>query len=296
MLRDQRADGRRLGEILVERALVTNEQLTQVLSHQLALPWVSLAKVHIEPELLALIPRELATRHHIVPVYLRRVKDRSTLFVATDDPTDDVALAECAVAARVEVRAMVASTDDLMAAIDVWYGGSTRPARASVAPDQLAAGAMRVAVSVFPSPGAERPAPPMIPKPAQLPPRAAIDEVELHDDDVVAHVSDPPAPALRSVVLVVAAPTAFVRNCRIAADAIDARVEKSDLAGAAARARELSPIAIVVTEDVYAFDRLGLTKLAVETDALLVIWSDELEAEYLEPLLETAQHRRAPRK
>ena len=104
-LRDQAADGRRLGEILVARKLVTDKQVTQILSHQLALPWVSLAKITPDAALLALVPKALAERHHIVPVYLRRSKKQSTLYVATDDPTHEVALRECAQAAQMDICA-----------------------------------------------------------------------------------------------------------------------------------------------------------------------------------------------
>ena len=94
-----------------------------------------------------------------------------------------------------------------------------------------------------------------------------------------------------AVILVVGPPVSLVRNCRMAAEALDARVVKASLTDAAARASELSPFAVVVTEAVYAFDRLGLSKLALSNGALLVIWSDELEEEYLEPLLATAYER-----
>ncbi|MEO7112293.1 MAG: hypothetical protein ABI183_17740 [Polyangiaceae bacterium] len=289
-LRDQAADGRRLGEILVARKLVTDTQVTQILSHQLALPWVSLAKITPDPTLLALVSKALAEQHHIVPVYLRRSKTQSTLYVATDDPTNDVALRECANAAKMEVRAMVAASHDIRNAIDAWYGEghaqSTPPSKPAPA------GAMLVAASVAPAP-LDRKSP--IVKPAAIPASRVpkIEELELDDDDVVPHISTPPGKHTRPVVLVVGGRGAFARKCRQAAEAIKADVERSDLAGAAARSRELLPIAIVVPEDIYAFDRLGMTKLSVEVNALLVIWSDDIEPEYLEPLLDTALKRRS---
>ena len=123
ILREQPADGRRLGEILVARGIVTGTLLTQVLSHQLSLPWVSLAKVHAEPSLLALVPRDLAARHRVVPIYLRRDARGTTLYVATDDPLNEAALRDCARAARVDVRPMVAAPEEVSAAIARWYDG-----------------------------------------------------------------------------------------------------------------------------------------------------------------------------
>jgi len=289
-LRDQAADGRRLGEILVARKLVTDKQVTQILSHQLALPWVSLAKITPDAALLALVPKALAERHHIVPVYLRRSKKQSTLYVATDDPTHEVALRECAQAAQMDVRPMVAASNDIRSAIDSWYGGAT--ARSTPPSRPAPAGAMRVAASIAPA-ALDRKTP-LVEKPAVIP-RSRVPKVqalELDDDDLVPHISTPPGKHTRPVVLVVGGRGAFARKCRQAAEAIETDLERIDLAGATERARELAPFAIVVPEAVYAFDRLGLTKLSVEANALLVIWSDDLEPEYLEPLLDTALKRR----
>jgi hypothetical protein len=290
VLRDQVADGRRLGEILVARKLVTDTQLTQILSHQLALPWVSLAKVTPDPALLALVPKALAEQHHLVPVYLRRSKKQSMLYVATDDPTHDDALRECAEAAKMDVRPMVAAPHDIRNAIDAWYGGG--PARSKSPSKPAPAGAMLVAASVAPGPLDRKT--PLVEKPAAIPKARVpkIEELELDDDDVVPFNSNPPGEHTRPVVLVVGGRGAFARKCRQAAEAIEADMERTDLAGASVFARQLVPFAIVVPEDVYAFDRLGMTKLSVEVNALLVIWSDDLEPEYLEPLLDTARKRR----
>jgi hypothetical protein len=290
-LQEQRGDGRRLGEILAARGLLTPAQLTQILSHQLALPWVSLAKVTVDAALLALVPRAVAERHHIVPVYLRREGNRSLLYVATDDPTDEAALRACSDAAGMQVRPMVAASDDLRAAIDVWYGDGSRPVPAPAPPARRSVGAMRAVVSAPLTTTVERP--PAVTKPAKLPVLVPpIEEVELGEEDVVPHVSAPPAQGPEAIVLVVAAPKSLVRKCRQAAAALHARVKATDFASASQYVRELSPFAVVVTEDVYAFDRLGISKLVLDADALLVIWSDDLDAEYLEPLLDTAHKHR----
>ena len=131
-------------------------------------------------------------------------------------------------------------------------------------------------------------------KPVAIPaPRVPkIEELELPDEDVVPHISSAPVGAPRPFVLVVGGRGTFARKCQEAANAIGADVERTDLSSALLHAQQLNPFAIVVPEDVYAFDRLGMTKLALTTNALLVIWTDDLEPEFLEPLLDTALKRR----
>ena len=94
VLERQKVDRRRLGDLLIERNLVEPRRLAQIISYQLSCPWLSLTNVDIPRELLELVPRDLAIKHTLVPVHLRDKKGTTFLYVATHDPTDDAALAE----------------------------------------------------------------------------------------------------------------------------------------------------------------------------------------------------------
>ena len=263
-LAEQKASHERLGYVLVERGIVSPTRLAHVLSFQLACPWVAPNSIDIPPALLALVPAPLAIEHRLVPVYLRAAP-KQALYVATDDPTDDLALAAIEAVSGLPVRAMVATTSDVREALATLYG-APRPA----------------------------PATPPPPPPRRAPaPTVDADDEELGDDDVIGHatVASPDAEK-RPIVLVVNAPGPFEMACRTAALAIGARVEAADLTSAADLAMELAPLAVAVTDDVYAFDRRGLTRLALESNALLVVWSDDLEPGHIEPLLRTALARR----
>jgi type IV pilus assembly protein PilB len=139
-LATQKERGGRLGEILVELGLVSEVQLAQVLSNQLSIPWVNLYHVEFSRELLNLIPAEVAERYGVIPVYVRKVrKEGDTLFVATDDPTNDVALSTIAQHAALPVKPMVASSSDVRNAIRVYYFGgrptaATAPKKKSIRP------------------------------------------------------------------------------------------------------------------------------------------------------------------
>ena len=125
----QRKDGRKLGQLLIELGLVSEVQLTQTLSRQLSVAWVSLYHVDFSRSLLNLVPKELAEQYCLVPVFVRHVRAQGdTLYIAMDDPTNDSALEAVALAGSLPVKPMIACGSDIRAAIRVYYlGGAPTP-------------------------------------------------------------------------------------------------------------------------------------------------------------------------
>jgi type IV pilus assembly protein PilB len=154
----QRKDGRKLGQLLIELGLVGEVQLTQTLSRQLSVPWVSLYHVDFSRSLLNLVPRVVAERYSLVPIFVRRVRNQGeTLYVAMDDPTSEGAIEEVARAASLPVKPMIACPSDIRAAIRVYYLGESLPGPTVRPPEreQPESGARApqvAAISVAPSP------------------------------------------------------------------------------------------------------------------------------------------------
>lgn len=271
----QRSDKRRLGEILVERGVVNAQQLAQLLSRQLSCPWISLAHLDIAPEVLALIPSDVAIENCVVPVHLRVSKGHKILYVATDDPTDDIALALCAAEAEIAVRPMVAEAGEMRAALARLYGDT----RAEVA----AKPSLRPTPSLAPK-SAVKPPPPVPPARSK---KVSIREA-LEEDDLLEVAPPTPREKRAPTVLVLNAPEAFLAECKHAVTALAASLVDGNIMRAAELVSEHRPCAIVVTDDVYAFDRSGLNKLALDNDAHLVVWSEEVDGRQLAPLLEGA--------
>lgn len=124
----QRKDGRKLGQLLVELGFVTEVQVTQTLSRQLSVPWVSLYHVDFSRSLLNLVPREIAEKYCLVPIFVRRVrKQGETLYIAMDDPTSDSVIHEVSDASAMPVKPMIACPSDIRAAIRVYYLGEEAP-------------------------------------------------------------------------------------------------------------------------------------------------------------------------
>lgn len=168
-----REPSKKLGQVLVERGLITEVQLTQVLGQQLSVPWVSLSHVDFSPQLLARIPVELAERWCLVPIFVRSVKGQGdALYVAMDDPTNDAALAEASRVSSLPARPMIAATSEIRSAIRIYYHGEpaseelppTR-AEAPVAPLTTREPAMGPPTPLA-APTSAVPAPPPAPPPA----------------------------------------------------------------------------------------------------------------------------------
>jgi len=121
-LAQPRPPGKKIGHVLLERGWISEAQLTQTLSLQLGVPWVSLYHIDFSRQLLNRVPREMAETFCLIPIFVRHVKGQGeTLYVATDDPKNDLALAEVARAAQLPTRPMIASPADIRSAIRVYY-------------------------------------------------------------------------------------------------------------------------------------------------------------------------------
>ncbi|MFO0670277.1 MAG: hypothetical protein U0235_11715 [Polyangiaceae bacterium] len=93
---------------------MSETQLTQILGQQLSVPWVSLYHIDFSRQLLNLVPRDVAEKYCLVPIYVRRVrKQGETLYVAMDDPTNEGALAEVTQHAGLPTQPMIAAPSDI---------------------------------------------------------------------------------------------------------------------------------------------------------------------------------------
>ena len=155
VLAAQKQDGRRLGTLIVERGHISEVQLTQILSHQLSVPWVSLLKIEFSRQLLNLVPREVAEQYCLLPIYVRRPRGQGdTLYIAMEDPTNEEALRACSAHAGIPVRPMIAPPSDIRSAIRAYYGLSTATTEP---PPASSAAPARPPEKVTPEPRAVRP-------------------------------------------------------------------------------------------------------------------------------------------
>ncbi len=120
----QKKRGIRLGQVLLQEGFISEPQLVQALSRRLSIPWVSLDHIDIADDLLDLVPAHVAEEFFLIPVYVQTLDRKNrTLFVAMNDPTDDVALRFVSATAGMPVKPMVAGPSDISAAIQTHYYG-----------------------------------------------------------------------------------------------------------------------------------------------------------------------------
>ena len=107
----------KLGDFLIKVNYLTEQQLIEVLEFQLGIPHISLNQYTIEPELLQLVPAELAKRAKLMPIR----KERNKLFIAMEDPMDYFAIEEVRMATGCQIVTSIAAKADLYKTITKYY-------------------------------------------------------------------------------------------------------------------------------------------------------------------------------
>src|SRR3954468_7024935 len=116
-LSDQKRSGRKLGRVFVENGFVTEEQISGALARQLDIPYINLKFYNINPDVVRLLPETQARRFRALVLEDRR----DTLLVGVSDPTDLFAYDEIARLLKKGVELAVVNETEVVAAIDRIY-------------------------------------------------------------------------------------------------------------------------------------------------------------------------------
>lgn len=114
--RDRRISSRRLGDVLVERGIVTSAQVSRLVAEQHELPFIDLDDPDSSVPLAVHMPEEVARHHSALPI---RVFPDGSLLVVVADPTRAGCFDDIRRALGVPVRFAVAAPDAIEAAIDI---------------------------------------------------------------------------------------------------------------------------------------------------------------------------------
>lgn len=135
---EQARSGGRLVEALVAADVATEDRIVLELSKRLGMDIVDPIRTRIHPQVLALVPRDVAYQHRIVPFARKKEDSIERLFVIVADPFDEAMrdVLEQLVPAGVELCCALAGDSEIAAALDAHYGTDAPESTSSPPPLQ----------------------------------------------------------------------------------------------------------------------------------------------------------------
>ena len=116
-LTEQARSGRKLGRVFIESGYVTEESIAKALARQLQATFVDLRSFDVKPQLVKLLPESQARRYRAIVLE----QDNGLLTVGFADPTDLTAYDEVTRIVRREISVAVVTESQLLSLIDRVY-------------------------------------------------------------------------------------------------------------------------------------------------------------------------------
>ncbi|MBQ8798982.1 MAG: Flp pilus assembly complex ATPase component TadA [Lachnospiraceae bacterium] len=113
----------RLGTALVEKGITSEVAIVRALKEQLNIDAVTLSGMRIPVEILRLVPdASLLKKHVMIPFELDKKNPRG-LHVAMTDPMDIMAMDDLAIVTNMDIMPVISTNAEILSAIDRYYGG-----------------------------------------------------------------------------------------------------------------------------------------------------------------------------
>jgi type IV pilus assembly protein PilB len=114
---EQQKTGARIGTALIKTGAIEESKLTDFLSKQYGVPAINLKEFDIDPEIIKLVPKDVATKHLVLPVN----RAGSSLIVAMCDPSNIYAVDDLKFLTGYNIEPVVASEPAIREAIERYY-------------------------------------------------------------------------------------------------------------------------------------------------------------------------------
>ncbi|MGE0713734.1 MAG: GspE/PulE family protein [Planctomycetota bacterium] len=108
----------RLGELLVEGKACDEEQVAKAIAAQAALKYCQISKFEIPPDVVSLVARDVAVERKLMPLK----KGKRDIIVAVPNELDFFALEDLRFVLGFDVKPVIASETEVLAAINRYYG------------------------------------------------------------------------------------------------------------------------------------------------------------------------------
>ena len=116
----QTGTGKRIGEILIEQGLITPELLTGALTELLDIENVTLMRSNINPEVTKLIPENICKKYKIFPFKIEKNK----LCIAMADPQDRQATQDAKRISGLDIIPYISTVGQINQAIEIFYSNA----------------------------------------------------------------------------------------------------------------------------------------------------------------------------
>lgn len=113
--------GKKIGETLVENGMTTDADIMNALSRQLSIAMVSLIGVKIPEEMIGLVDAEVLRKHRMVPLgYFQG--NMNVIQLAMVDPMDMTAIDDFTIITNLQVEPVLALPNEIMLTLDRYFG------------------------------------------------------------------------------------------------------------------------------------------------------------------------------
>lgn len=114
----QKESNKKIGEILVEMGAITEKEVCETLGFQLGLPFVDLEHMALDPQIVNLIPEQLAVKYTLIAI---DKPGEDTLSIAMDNPLDTIAIDDIKAVAGLNIKIMISIRSVIEKAINEYY-------------------------------------------------------------------------------------------------------------------------------------------------------------------------------
>lgn len=129
-LKSQKILGKKLGEILVDSNIITEEDILESVEQQTGINRIDLNIINFDKKTISIIPKNLCDKYLLIPFGFNNNKIK----VAMADPLNIYAIDDVAISTGFEIETFIAKKNDIKKFIEVYYSSQ----QVSIAAQQLA--------------------------------------------------------------------------------------------------------------------------------------------------------------
>ena len=113
----QKKEGKRLGEVLTSHGMCSEYQMLNALAKRLNLIYEPNIAAQVDVEIAKIVPEQLVRKHSIAPLYIKE----GVLYAATNDPLNFLGLDDIGMASGLDIEVIVSPKQDVLEIIDKLY-------------------------------------------------------------------------------------------------------------------------------------------------------------------------------